>query len=176
MLVFQAEAKHAGGGTVSDLIPQLRDYRLTTAEIIYHLPDHPDLLQSFIWQHLDIAPDYPNLRRFLDFWQKNIEGMLHSGTARLGGGCPRGRAPAPAVLNFACRLPPRGDKGRNGGASGAALRRPGLPAPRPALTLPARRWRCRNPAHFSPRRRRFRRRARTPPRPRSPCGFLPAAR
>ena len=63
---------------MSDLDSQLRDYRLTTAEIIYHLPDHPDLLQSFIWQHLDLAPDYPNLRRFLEFWRNNIEGRLHS--------------------------------------------------------------------------------------------------
>ena len=36
----------------------LRDYRLTTAEIIYHLPDHPDLLQSFVWQKLDVAPSF----------------------------------------------------------------------------------------------------------------------
>lgn len=57
---------------------QLRGYRLTTAEIVYHLPDHPHLLQSFIWQHLDQAPDYPVLRRFLDFWVHNIEGKLHS--------------------------------------------------------------------------------------------------
>ena len=40
-------------------------YRLATAEIIYHLPDHPSLLQTFIWQHLDLAPDYPELRKFL---------------------------------------------------------------------------------------------------------------
>lgn len=66
------------GDAMSDLDPQLRDYRLTTAEILYHLPDHPDLLQSFIWQHLDRAPDYPNLRRFLQFWRDNIEGRLHS--------------------------------------------------------------------------------------------------
>ena len=61
-------------------------YRLTTAEIIYHLPDHPDLLQSFIWQKLDRAPDFPELRRFLEFWSRNIEGKLHSvkvGQARL---------------------------------------------------------------------------------------------
>ena len=58
--------------------PQTRDYRLTTAEIIYHLPDHPDLLQSFIWQKLDRAPDFPELRRFLEFWSRNIEGKLHS--------------------------------------------------------------------------------------------------
>ena len=55
-----------------------RDYRLTTAEIIYRLPDHPDLLQSFIWQKLDLAPDFPELRRFLEFWSRNIEGKLHS--------------------------------------------------------------------------------------------------
>ena len=62
------------------------EYRLTTAEIIYHLPDHPGLLQSFIWQKLDRAPDFPELSRFLEFWSRNIEGKLHSvkvGQARL---------------------------------------------------------------------------------------------
>ena len=73
---------------VSDDKRELRDYRLTTAEIIYHLPDHPDLLQSFVWQKLDVAPDFPELRRFLEFWSRNIEGKLHSvrvGQARLSG-------------------------------------------------------------------------------------------
>jgi len=73
---------------MSDLKPGLRDYRLTTAEIIYHLPDHPDLLQSFIWQKLDVPPDFPELRRFLEFWSRNIEGKLHSvkiGQARFAG-------------------------------------------------------------------------------------------
>jgi uncharacterized protein Usg len=63
---------------VSDHKQALRDYRLTTAEIIYHLPDHPDLLQSFIWQKFDVAPDFPELHRFLEFWSRNIEGKLHS--------------------------------------------------------------------------------------------------
>ncbi|GAB0113701.1 usg protein [Acidisoma sp. C75] len=57
---------------------QLRDYRLTTAEILYHLPDHPAVLQSYIWQEMDLAPDYPSLRKFLDFWKREIEGRLHS--------------------------------------------------------------------------------------------------
>ena len=57
---------------------QLRDYRLTTAEILYHFPDYPRLLQSFIWQEYDLAPGYPVLRKFLDFWESNIEGRLHS--------------------------------------------------------------------------------------------------
>jgi uncharacterized protein Usg len=59
-------------------VRQLQDYRLTTAEILYHLPDHPSVLQSFIWQDLDIAPRYPVLHKFLDFWKREIEGDLHS--------------------------------------------------------------------------------------------------
>jgi len=57
---------------------QLEGYRLTTAEILYHLPDHPHLVQSFIWQELDLAPQFPVLRKFLAFWESNIEGRLHS--------------------------------------------------------------------------------------------------
>lgn len=63
---------------MSDLQRMLQDYRLTTAEIIYRLPDHPVLLQSFVWQDLDIAPKFPVLNKFLSFWEKEIEGKLHS--------------------------------------------------------------------------------------------------
>jgi len=55
-------------------------YRLATAEIFYYLPDYPDVLQSFVWQELDIAPRYPVLYRFLGFWQRNLAGKLHSVT------------------------------------------------------------------------------------------------
>lgn len=57
---------------------QLRGYRLTTAEILYHMPDHPTVLQSYIWQEFDLAPNFPILHRFLGFWRDNIEGKLHS--------------------------------------------------------------------------------------------------
>lgn len=59
---------------------QLDGYRLTTAEILYHMPDHPSFLQSFVWQEYDLAPKFPVLRKFLDFWEDNIEGRLHSVT------------------------------------------------------------------------------------------------
>lgn len=62
----------------STLSRQLQDYRLTTAEILYHMPDHPGLLQTYIWQELDLAPRYPVLRQFLDFWSHNLDGKLHS--------------------------------------------------------------------------------------------------
>lgn len=57
---------------------QLKGYRLTTAEILYHMPDHPSFLQTFIWQDLDIAPHFPVLRRFLDFWNRSLDGKVHS--------------------------------------------------------------------------------------------------
>tara|TARA_R110000782_G_scaffold70325_1_gene141374 strand:- start:4984 stop:5244 length:261 start_codon:yes stop_codon:yes gene_type:complete len=57
---------------------QLSGYRLTTAEIIYRRPDHLHLLQDYIWQDMDMAPDFPVLRRFLDFWENNLDGPLHS--------------------------------------------------------------------------------------------------
>ena len=75
---------------MTDTIPHLGEYRLTTAEIIYRMPDHPDLLQSFIWQKLDLAPDYPELRRFLEFWSRNLEGKLHS--VRVGQARPSTRS------------------------------------------------------------------------------------
>ena len=58
--------------------PQLAGYRLTTAEILYHMPDHPAVLQSYIWQELDLAPRFPVLKKFLDFWSGNLDGKLHS--------------------------------------------------------------------------------------------------
>lgn len=55
-----------------------KDYRLTTAEILYRLPDHPALLQSYIWQEFDLCPEFPELHKFLGFWERELEGRLHS--------------------------------------------------------------------------------------------------
>ena len=59
-------------------LPIIKRYSLTTAEILYHLPDYPSLLQSFVWQDYDLAPKFPALRKFLDFWEANLDGKLHS--------------------------------------------------------------------------------------------------
>jgi uncharacterized protein Usg len=63
---------------MSSLAKQMRNYRLTTARITYHMPDHPGLLQEYIWQDLDLAPRYPVLRKFLAYWEENLDGRLHS--------------------------------------------------------------------------------------------------
>jgi uncharacterized protein Usg len=63
---------------MSDFELMLRNYRLTTAEILYHMPDHPSLLQSYVWQNYDLAPKFPQLKKFLDFWEATLDGKLHS--------------------------------------------------------------------------------------------------
>jgi uncharacterized protein Usg len=69
-------------------IRQLAGYGLTTANILYRLPDHPALLQSYLWQEYDVAPRFPLLQKFLEFWQRELEGKLfrvevaHSGLIR----------------------------------------------------------------------------------------------
>ncbi len=57
---------------------QLCGYGMTTAHILYHMPDFRSVLQTFVWQDYDIAPDFPALKRFLDFWEHNLDGPLHS--------------------------------------------------------------------------------------------------
>ena len=61
---------------------QLDAHRLTTAEIFYHLPDHPSLLQSYLWQDYDLAPKFPALHRFLDYWEQNSGGPAPFGLGR----------------------------------------------------------------------------------------------
>ena len=56
----------------------LRGYGLTTAEFYYRMPDYRSVINSYIWQNYDLAPDYPALFKFIEFWQGNIDGPLHS--------------------------------------------------------------------------------------------------
>jgi len=61
----------------SDLEKQLLGSVLTTAEIIYHLPDYPSILQTYVWQDYDTVPKVPNLTSFLNFWETNLDGKLN---------------------------------------------------------------------------------------------------
>lgn len=51
---------------------------MATAQIFYHMPDAKSLLQTFIWQDYDLAPDFPVLHDFLDFWTRELDGPIHS--------------------------------------------------------------------------------------------------
>lgn len=57
---------------------RMEGYGLTTAEIHYHLLDHPRLLQLYVWQEYDLAPYFPERKGFLGYWERELEGALHS--------------------------------------------------------------------------------------------------
>ena len=63
--------------TDAALVRQLEGFSLTTAEILYRLPDYPRLLQTYIWQEYDLAPRFPKLSDFLGFWSANLDGSLY---------------------------------------------------------------------------------------------------
>ena len=63
---------------MANLVRQLHRYRLTTANILYRMPDHPRFLQTYIWQDYDIAPEFPTLLKFLTFWRQSLDGTLYS--------------------------------------------------------------------------------------------------
>ena len=62
----------------SDMELQLKGYGLTTAQIYYRLPDRQLILQTFLWQQYDLAPNFPEMKKFLKFWQETLDGPLHS--------------------------------------------------------------------------------------------------
>jgi uncharacterized protein Usg len=63
-----------------DFEKQVNGYGLTTAHILYRRPDHPWLLQTYVWQDYDLCPKFPELFKFLEFWQKSLDGPLFSVT------------------------------------------------------------------------------------------------
>ena len=79
-------------------VAQLNDYRITTAEILYWMPDHKHVLQSFVWQNLDLAPRFPALTKFLDFWERNLDGKRAPGAG--------GQRPADQAGRIRLRLGP----------------------------------------------------------------------
>ena len=61
-----------------DFALQVAGYGLSTVQVHDYLPDHPSLLQLFVMQQYDVAPNFPELDRFLDYWRREIEAVLHS--------------------------------------------------------------------------------------------------
>ncbi len=36
------------------------------------------MLQLYVWQDYDLAPEFPELKGFLSYWERELEGALHS--------------------------------------------------------------------------------------------------
>lgn len=62
----------------SEIEQRLNGSVMVTAEVLYYIPDHTKLLQTFMWQTLDVAPRFPRVEKFLDFWRREIDAVIHS--------------------------------------------------------------------------------------------------
>ena len=51
--------------------------QLTLIQIYYYMPDHPSVINEFVWQTIDIYPRFPRMKRFLDHWHQNIEAAIN---------------------------------------------------------------------------------------------------
>ena len=47
-----------------------------TVQVVYYIPDDLHIVQEFLWQTEDQKPDYPRIDRFLNYWDKNIDGPI----------------------------------------------------------------------------------------------------
>ena len=55
---------------------KIRKWTIATVQVIYFIPDHLHILNEFMWQTEDELPEYPRIKRFLDYWDKNIDGPI----------------------------------------------------------------------------------------------------
>ena len=62
----------------------LKDYRLTTMSVYYWMPDYNHILQQFVWQYMDVPPEFVRSHRFLNYWKENIEAIIEEVTIAHG--------------------------------------------------------------------------------------------
>ena len=54
----------------------LKKWTVATVQVVYYIPDHLHIINEFMWQTEDTLPEYPRIKRFLDYWDKNIDGPI----------------------------------------------------------------------------------------------------
>ena len=54
----------------------LRKWTVATVQVVYYIPDHLHIVNEFMWQTQDQLPEYPRITRFLDYWDKQIDGPI----------------------------------------------------------------------------------------------------
>ena len=54
----------------------LKKWTTATVQVVYYMPDHLHLVQEFMWQTEDQRPDYPRIDKFLNYWDRHIDGPI----------------------------------------------------------------------------------------------------
>ena len=62
---------------LSNYMKYFDEDKLVTIKVVYHMPDYLHVLNEFVWQTHDILPLFPRTHRFIDFWNREIEGPIN---------------------------------------------------------------------------------------------------
>ena len=54
----------------------LKKWTVASVQVVYYIPDYMSLVNEFVWQTEDQLPEYPRITRFLNYWDKNIDGPI----------------------------------------------------------------------------------------------------
>ncbi len=54
----------------------IKKWTVATVQVVYYIPDYVHIVNEFMWQTEDTLPEYPRITKFLDYWDKNIEGPI----------------------------------------------------------------------------------------------------
>ena len=58
------------------MVVYIRKWTVASVQVVYYIPDYLNIVNEFIWQTEDQLPEYPRITRFLDYWDKNIDGPI----------------------------------------------------------------------------------------------------
>ena len=63
---------------LNNIMNRWSDWRIATIQIYYYLPDYLSILQEFVWQTEDLAPEFPRIHKFLWHWKNNIHAPIET--------------------------------------------------------------------------------------------------
>ena len=54
----------------------IKKWTVATVQVVYYIPAYVHIVNEFMWQTEDTLPEYPRISKFLDYWDKNIDGPI----------------------------------------------------------------------------------------------------
>jgi uncharacterized protein Usg len=54
----------------------IRSTKPVIVDIFYYRPDHPLLIQEFVWGFDDVPPELVRVHQFLNYWKNNIDAVI----------------------------------------------------------------------------------------------------
>ena len=54
----------------------IEQWTLASVQVVYYIPNFPHIVNEFMWQTDDQRPDFPRIERFLNYWDRYIDGPI----------------------------------------------------------------------------------------------------